>query len=110
MADKITRAEGEHTPGPWQDTGLPVNYGSRYINEGNGFAIARIFMRQDKRVANEAVIAEMTANAKLIAAAPDMLCALEAARDDFNSIMPPELVKRFGAARLLVQKAIESAS
>lgn len=79
----------EHTPGPWNDTGLPIKWGTRYINEENGFAIARVFMRQDRRVSNEVVTAEMLANARLIAAAPalleGMLKRFEGSRNHFNA-------------------------
>ena len=45
-------------------------------------------------------------NARLIAAAPDLLAAAKAALWDFNSIMPPELVERFGAAKMMLRAAI----
>lgn len=76
-----------HTPGPWHDTSLPIKWGTRYINEENGFAIARVFMRQDRRVSNKAVIAEMLANAQLIEAAPDLLAALEAVIPDIERVV-----------------------
>ena len=57
----------QHTPGPWDATGL-------YVRERNGGLIASII---DLWHGQKTPKAEMDANARLISAAPDLLAALE---------------------------------
>jgi hypothetical protein len=45
----------------------------------------------------------------LHAAAPKLLAALEACVEEFNGIMPTDLVERFGATRLKAREAIREA-
>jgi hypothetical protein len=56
----------QHTPGPWHDTGLPVGYDAAISDEA-GRCIAHVH-----RIGS-IPMAEAEANARLIAAAPDML-------------------------------------
>lgn len=61
------RAErAKHTPGPWIAT--TVTRGNHYIDDANGKEIAHIARREDL---------SQSANARLIAAAPDLLAALK---------------------------------
>ena len=60
----------KHTPGPWRQSGLLI-YG-----EGNyNIAAAKPFMRP-RTVSPDDAVSEARANARLIAAAPEMLAAL----------------------------------
>lgn len=68
----------KHTPGPWHDSGLPDHY-ERCIGDQNGHAIAKVIYQRDTRT-NALVpgaIYEGKANARLIAAAPEMLEVLK---------------------------------
>jgi len=57
----------QHTPGPWNVTGL-------YVREQDGGLVASINdLWHDQKTPK----AEMAANARLIAAAPELLAALE---------------------------------
>ena len=60
-------------------------------------------------IAGAVMCPEKRANAQLIAASPDLLLACEFALSEFNSVMSPEMVRQFGATRLIVQKAIAKA-
>lgn len=76
----------KHTPGPWfvQD-----DHGKRWIEtSGNDDTIAEIHRRRDKGSVYSCK--EALANAELIAAAPDLLAALEKAREDINWMLNSE--------------------
>lgn len=66
--------KGKHTPGPWSaepmEDGCSVAY---RINDASGYEVAVTSGRDSD--------GEEAANARLIAAAPDMLAALKEARD-----------------------------
>jgi len=55
----------QHTPGPWKITSL------EFIDDSLGGGIARVYSRQTRS------LEELEANARLIAAAPEMLEALK---------------------------------
>jgi len=85
-----------HTPGPWtvepcQDT-FEVG-----ILDKDGDLVAVTYNQK------------CVANARLMAAAPDLLDACKAILDDLNGIMPPELVQRFGSSRILLRNAVTKA-
>ncbi len=63
-----------HTPGPWK-TG-PINYADVYAADGE--LVALVPKRFDE---NEEIFPETLANARLIAAAPDILRALKYVRN-----------------------------
>lgn len=58
------KTTGQHTPGPWR---MGYGYATRDIRSGHRHIIARV----------DVVTEEGEANARLIAAAPDLLAALE---------------------------------
>lgn len=73
----------KHTPGPWTYTPQPV--------ESNGFYIQTFDMSHRNTFIGEAggglqTPQEIKANAKLIAAAPDLLEALEALMEEYENI------------------------
>jgi hypothetical protein len=65
-------AAGEHTPGPWQATG----WENCTVNSAAGFTIVA-FPGGDGGESGRLSISEAKANARLIAAAPDILAALQ---------------------------------
>ena len=100
-----------HTPGPWHAECEEGNHCGFIHNangedEGRGICDMRESKRikhADKRRADSWVIsAEDVANARLIAAAPDMLKALEFVLADLNSTLDAETA-------LIVQHAINQA-
>ncbi len=82
-------ANAQHTPGPWEAAGRAIYANDRWndgINSG-GYYLAQVFSEPDRELPD---IANMTAgprlvgtdleadaNARLLAAAPDLLAALE---------------------------------
>lgn len=89
--------QAKHTPGPWQRAG--------------GFTIKAESGRHIAKVgALHLGPEEDLANARLIAAAPDLLEAAECILSDLNAIMPPELVRHFGASRMKLRAAITRAT
>ena len=68
----------KHTPGPWRAPLIGGDHGTTGIiwaDEPHGGVVATV-----SRTVQHPDPAEQTANARLIAAAPDMLAALERAR------------------------------
>jgi hypothetical protein len=86
-----------HTPGPWRNNGGQIEGPGGYPN-----IVARV------GTVNEQAFQD-TANARLIEAAPDLLWACECILGDLSVIMSPELVKHFGASRILLRNAIDKA-
>ena len=81
MSDETKQA---HTPGPWEVAGH-----SNYIrSRSGGFAVAHA----EELPGREWYEGELNANAHLIAAAPELLAALRAARDLLASL-PPDLLE-----------------
>lgn len=70
-----------HTPGPWTATDTPP---FRIRAEGEGMSVAVAFQFRDG--APDRDIAQVNANARLIAAAPDLLAACQLA---LNTLAPP---------------------
>ena len=71
-SDKAT----QHTPGPWVVTGPNIRSDH---SEGPGWASALLFVQQNPFANCERDEAEWRANAALVAAAPDLLAAAQAA-------------------------------
>lgn len=61
----------QHTPGPWNVSGQPIEFDEAIVADGP-IAIARL-----PRAGQAALNGQMGANARLIAAAPDLLDALQ---------------------------------
>lgn len=85
----------QHTPGPWNVTGL-------YVRERDGGLVASIIdLWHDQKTPK----AEKNANAQLIAAAPELLAALQAAvnllswGEAFNSDLPDATTSEKNAAK-----------
>ena len=98
---------GEHTPGEWIASGS-------FVYASNGFGTNRFYMQPQPGFTddvNRTPDAELEANAKLAAAAPDLLAAGERMADDYqvseqhhpNHVLVP--VDAFNALRAAIQKA-----
>lgn len=62
-----------HTPGPWISSGLPSQYDQRVVVDGPGVVAV---LPRDSRIG-----ADVDANARLIAAAPDLLAICQEIAD-----------------------------
>ena len=73
-------SEAKHTPGPWT---ISDDHGQRWIETtaGNDDTIAQVFRRNNSVSAARDI--EYTANAHLIAAAPELLEALKEITSDY---------------------------
>lgn len=73
----------QHTPGPWKQNDHPDRHNQLYIRLGDGGANA-IVERKDKfgKVTDEDI-----ANARLIAAAPDLLLALRNIEEEMMGLI-----------------------
>jgi hypothetical protein len=78
-----TNATHIHTPGPWKAVPDPTEQGSLMI-VGSDFPAMGVVARVDVYRHNEAGESDSDANARLIAAAPALLAALEEARASFG--------------------------
>jgi hypothetical protein len=68
----MIKSEAQHTPGPWKAVEAPYNpAGWLWVQNGPGALLADV--HQNKNIPLEA----RNANARLMAAAPEMLAALE---------------------------------
>lgn len=73
----MTAKQTKHTPGPWIQDGRNINADHKWAAENaSGFNRTRI---AEVRMNTKAEKDEALSNARLIAAAPDLLVALEAA-------------------------------
>lgn len=87
----------QHTPGPWRLELIP-DYGED--------AIAVLFLHgPDIPLCLEEETDEAMPDARLIAAAPDMLAALKALMDWPISLTADEMEKRYADARAAIAKA-----
>lgn len=95
----------KHTPGPWT---INANEGEEDIIDGpDGMPIACFDMRRDDKLRP---LAECTANARLIAASPDLKKACEAIstfRVFFESWIPPGLGDGARAALQMIDDALK---
>ena len=90
----------KHTPGPWGIDAVPssdVHY-IRSVTDADGRAIAKV------RHHLEQTMDEAITNARLIAAAPDMLAALRAAHSDIQRI-PGHTIDMLGRIEAAIAKA-----
>lgn len=92
--------ETKHTKGEWLISGVPnnphspyVKYGSVSIKAGGGYTVAEVMgncgYSDEDNYPNE----ESKANAKLIAAAPELLTSLSEAATELNFIIDNGLLK-----------------
>ncbi len=70
--------KNEHTPGPWKYTPTNTELVSHIIRSTDGWAVATVTPKDGDETAQ---------NAQLIAAAPDMLEALEGALDTMGFLL-----------------------
>lgn len=70
----------KHTPGPWLVAGLPDRYGYESINADGPIAVAQV--HRPERPPLPDVVGK--ANARLIAAAPDLYAALVETLDELQ--------------------------
>ena len=92
----------EHTKGPWKSGGGTI-YAPWPEREGDRIIADLLTHHGDNGLTND----EVTANAKLIAASPDMLEALEEIAGDSLAASDPQLV--VDAMRITATAAIEAA-
>jgi hypothetical protein len=80
----------QHTPGPWEINDNGLIYGQ--CREGDDEAPCVADVIKDRELAAFGIMSpEETANARLIAAAPELLFALEALIEYAQDTMPQEL-------------------
>jgi hypothetical protein len=93
--------EQKPTPGPWQ-----VELCRVYHNSGKGRRNIAICLASQKPPSDEYEVFEDIANARLIAAAPELLAALEGVVATVDKIGGPLMIFGFmKAARAAIQKA-----
>jgi hypothetical protein len=74
-----------HTPGPWKVIGKnETQVCSGAIQGASGYVVAQAYSSPSAKIPYKDLWAECEANARLIAAAPDMLAALKAANSVIN--------------------------
>lgn len=97
--------QGQHTPGPWwveRRIGDALQVNAKHRGEGSSYCVASINHWEGETD---------HANARLIAAAPDLLTALRDFEEEISSRfgadkdMSPELAKVVFAARAVIAKA-----
>jgi hypothetical protein len=80
----VSKSEVKHTPGPWaigrSADNTPLVMVPVHESEGSGFGVAHI----NRIPRMSSVRGDMDANARLIAAAPDMLAALKLFVEGFD--------------------------
>jgi hypothetical protein len=77
----------QHTPGPWAVAGESYNDHEAYVIEAGGRTICWTASSLDD-AGIEVITAEDDANADLLAAAPDLLSALESLLEDHKRMFP----------------------
>lgn len=108
MDKNIDPMTTKHTPGPWRlvetDEGHEIHFGSRITSPGRFRAQHRPVEYEHSLFPDESqYYAEAVANARLIAAAPDLLEALEALVAEQNG--PPLLGRHEASWREAMAKA-----
>lgn len=87
-------SDAKHTPAPWSDSGNEPDYWP--ITDANGYLIANVWRDTESG----------KSNARLIAAAPDLLAACEAALDVITRYEPqPERLEIWGQLKDTIAKA-----
>jgi len=92
----------KHTPGPWT---VRLEETWWEVQGKGGEAIAL----NGSEYGDFGVPSEHEANARLIAASPDLLDALQCLEEDLHAVMSAELVKHFGASRNKARAALAKA-
>lgn len=97
----------KHTKGAWT---IEENNGIIYVMDDRGIAIANIHTREDG-INNNARIKEGKANTKLIAAAPELLAALQAFIEiDSNPVIHGATPAAYRTFRDMAKAAIKKAT
>ena len=105
VVENATSEKGKSTPGPWHTPGL--DDGNRVISaeiDGKRRTLAHVYGGDDYRL-NVHTAATRDANARLIAAAPDLLAALKLADERLEELGQPET----GVRRTMIRAAISKA-
>jgi hypothetical protein len=90
-----------HTPGPWTDRAIDESQWSIY--DSRGWSVAQA--HQIKVLSSDLKQAERTANARLIAAAPDLLEALQILMSDMGHLSMKGHMDAAKKARAAITKA-----
>ncbi len=98
----MTETKSAHTPGPWR---VDESCGNESVRAKNGRLVADCCI-----VGGGASVAKNIANARLIAAAPDLLFALEMIRDADNDCILDGLPQIPAEARRTIDAAIARAT
>lgn len=77
----------QHTPGPWTYKRGEGRYASAHYIESHVYSTPTVISGKDQIAQCHGYEDEVVANARLIAAAPDMLAALKSARDSFDQFV-----------------------
>lgn len=91
--------EGRFTPAPWKCK--PIS--DRVLNHNRGFMISGY---ETEKSVRDVLVSEVTANAKLIAAAPELLEALQMAVTELEQFIPVTDVTVLDMCREAINKAI----
>ena len=106
---QVVAEKGTHTPGPWHVTeGIDRFYNGEWIRAGNMRTGDLVAVCNDFNQHNRD--AEREANARLIAAAPDLLQALTDLLEATNYHAKVELTHKLAGARERAQSAIAKAT
>ena len=109
---RLRPTPGPHTPGPWSVVGEQANFAGYLLTSYNDQR--HIYSAVDKKSGGTgcvAVVASSSANAHLIAAAPELLAALQTCRNvlagiavgDLDTVRPDS--RALAAARAAIAKA-----
>jgi hypothetical protein len=92
----------QHTPGPWKfGSKADSKFYKRNISGADGYHVAAVSSRNEH---------EVDANARLIAAAPDLLEALELCQSNISSLLASAHPKVYGEWLTVVSAAIAKAT
>lgn len=92
----------KHTPGPWKISEKRANGTKAYVDGSAGYVVAQAYCSPSSNIKYNDLWEEAEANARLIAAAPDLLHFAEKVRDYARETDDESL---FAAADDLISKA-----
>ena len=77
----------KHTPGPWRIKSDPMHFDTLTTVEGGAIGVRKPFgVQMIVQVGGDSDFQEAEANARLIAAAPDLLAALKVMLRDYTAV------------------------